>query len=145
MDEPGELFDAGHGGITPEAAPDSVSAGEARAAAGFRSGSGRISSRDVAADKPVDEFRYPRHDHTQLIGRISARTLSGIEARCYPKRYPYASFHKEIGKNQIVSNHYRMTTKHKLSSGRGEGYAEEFAFEYESVVWERYLRAFDMG
>ncbi len=38
-----------------------------------------------------------------------------------------------------------MTTKHKLRSGRGEGYAEEFAFEYESVVWERYLRAFELG
>ncbi len=52
---------------------------------------------------------------------------------------------RKSGKIKIVSSHYRMTTNHKLSSGRGEGYAEEFAFEYGSVVWERYLRAFDMG
>ncbi len=79
------------------------------------------------------------------LDNISAATLSAIGMGCYPKRYPFASFHKEIRKNQIVSSHYRMTTKHKLSSGRGEGYAEEFAFEYESVVWERYLRAFELG
>ena len=86
-------------------------------------------------------------DHEELLSRL------GVE--CEPRDDGVlCKFTEETARayqllhvflHELGHHRDRMTTNHKLSSGRGEGYAEEFAFEYGSVVWERYLRAFDMG
>lgn len=48
-------------------------------------------------------------------------------------------FLHELGHHQD-----RMTTKSKEDCGRGEGYANDWALNYEQTVWDRYLRAFNL-
>jgi len=39
----------------------------------------------------------------------------------------------------------RMSTKSRRDSGRGEPFAEEWAYRYERVLWDRYLETFGLS
>jgi hypothetical protein len=45
--------------------------------------------------------------------------------------------------HELGHHHDRMTTKRKMFTGRGEGYAEDWAIKYEQIVWDSYLKKFD--
>ena len=47
--------------------------------------------------------------------------------------------------HELGHHHDRMTTKSKDDCGRGEGYANDWALNYEPMVWDRYLRTFGLN
>lgn len=47
--------------------------------------------------------------------------------------------------HELGHHHDRMTTKCKVRAGRGESYAEEWAFKFEKRVWDSYLKKFDLA
>jgi hypothetical protein len=46
--------------------------------------------------------------------------------------------------HELGHHHDRMTTRSRLDTCRGEGYAEDYAWQLESLVWDRYLAAFGL-
>ena len=46
--------------------------------------------------------------------------------------------------HELGHHHDRMTTKRKMFTGRGERYAEDWAIKYEQIVWDSYLKKFDL-
>jgi hypothetical protein len=46
--------------------------------------------------------------------------------------------------HELGHHHDCMTTRSKADAARGEGYAEDYAYEHERTVWERYLAAFSL-
>jgi hypothetical protein len=46
--------------------------------------------------------------------------------------------------HELGHHHDRMTTRSRLDACRGEGYAEDYAREYEQLLWTRYLSAFSL-
>lgn len=44
--------------------------------------------------------------------------------------------------HELGHHHDRMSTKKKLYSSRGEGYAEWYAHHYEQQIWSAYLKSF---
>lgn len=46
--------------------------------------------------------------------------------------------------HELGHHHDRMTTKSKVRSSRGEGFAEKYARENERLIWDRYLRVFPL-
>jgi hypothetical protein len=46
--------------------------------------------------------------------------------------------------HELGHHHDRMTTRTRAKTCRGEGYAEDYAWEHEQVVWDRYLDAFGL-
>ncbi len=46
--------------------------------------------------------------------------------------------------HELGHHHDRITSRKKQTCGRGEPYAEAYARKYESVLWERYTRAFSV-
>jgi hypothetical protein len=47
--------------------------------------------------------------------------------------------------HELGHHHDRITTKRQERTGRGESYAEEWAFKYEKTVWDAYLKKFDLA
>jgi hypothetical protein len=47
--------------------------------------------------------------------------------------------------HELGHHHDRMTTKNQKYTGRGETYAEEWAIKYEQIVWDSYLKKFDLA
>ncbi len=46
--------------------------------------------------------------------------------------------------HELGHHHDRMTTKSKRDAGRAEGYAEQYALQYEKTIWSRYLEVFGL-
>jgi hypothetical protein len=46
--------------------------------------------------------------------------------------------------HELGHHHDRMTTRSRRVGCRGEGYAEGYAWEYERLVWDRYLATFGL-
>ena len=46
--------------------------------------------------------------------------------------------------HELGHHHDRMTTKSKDRASRGEPFAEAYALKHEAIIWERYLKAFDL-
>lgn len=46
--------------------------------------------------------------------------------------------------HELGHHHDRITTKSKLEASRGEPYAEAYARRYETVIWDHYLREFNL-
>lgn len=46
--------------------------------------------------------------------------------------------------HEFGHHHDRMTTKRQVRGSRGESYAEAYARQYEDLIWDRYLRVFDL-
>lgn len=46
--------------------------------------------------------------------------------------------------HELGHHHDRMTTKRQTRTGRGESYAEHWAFKHEKTVWDAYLKRFDL-
>jgi hypothetical protein len=46
--------------------------------------------------------------------------------------------------HELGHHHDRMTTRSRVDACRGEDYAEEYAWENERLVWDRYLAAFGL-
>jgi len=44
--------------------------------------------------------------------------------------------------HEFGHHHDLMTTRSRRQCARGETYAEEYAFRYEAIIWERYLNEF---
>lgn len=44
--------------------------------------------------------------------------------------------------HELGHHHDRMTTRAQKQAGRGESYAETYARQYESMIWENYLKVF---
>lgn len=46
--------------------------------------------------------------------------------------------------HELGHHHDRMTTRKRRSSSRGEGFAEEYARQYEAHIWSAYVRTFGL-
>lgn len=46
--------------------------------------------------------------------------------------------------HELGHHHDRMTTRSRKECARGEEYAEEYAFRYEAIIWDRYLNEFEL-
>src|SRR5262249_14461228 len=46
--------------------------------------------------------------------------------------------------HELGHHHDRMTTRTQRWSSRGERYAEEYALRYADLIWDRYLKVFDL-
>jgi hypothetical protein len=46
--------------------------------------------------------------------------------------------------HEIGHHHDLMTTRSRKECARGETYAEEYAYRYEALIWERYLSEFEL-
>jgi len=44
--------------------------------------------------------------------------------------------------HELGHHHDRMTTRAQKRTGRGEKYAEDYALQYEAVIWQQYQKAF---
>ncbi len=44
--------------------------------------------------------------------------------------------------HELGHHHDRMTSRSQKRTGRGEPYAEAYAFEHETIIWERFWKAF---
>jgi hypothetical protein len=44
--------------------------------------------------------------------------------------------------HELGHHHDRMTTRRRVRTGRGEGYAERYALDYSERIWERYFKTF---
>jgi hypothetical protein len=46
--------------------------------------------------------------------------------------------------HELGHHHDRMTTRSQAHCCRGEDYAEQYARRYQALIWDRYLRTFDL-
>ena len=46
--------------------------------------------------------------------------------------------------HELGHHHDRMSTKSKCASARGESFAEHYALEFEQVIWQEYLKKFEL-
>jgi hypothetical protein len=46
--------------------------------------------------------------------------------------------------HELGHHHDRMSTKSKIRTSRGEGYAESYAKKYAELIWERYIEVFGL-
>jgi len=46
--------------------------------------------------------------------------------------------------HELGHHHDRMTTRSQRSASRGEGFAENYARQYEARIWDEYLRRFGL-
>ena len=86
-------------------------------------------------------------DHAAIFSRL------GVESKRHGGDYlchfteatakAYQLLH--IFLHELGHHHDRMTTKNQEYSGRGETYAEEWAIKYEQIVWDSYLKEFDLS
>ncbi len=112
-----------------------------------RSGVITISSwnRDLWEDVKVGFFE----EHQAIYERIGLDYEPDDWSK--PQRYTLKWTEAQIRAYQLVHillhelghHHDRMTTRSRLRSARGEGYAEEYAIKYLDLIWQRYLKAFD--
>ena len=46
--------------------------------------------------------------------------------------------------HELGHHHDRMTTRSQKRTGRGETYAEEYAYKYEGLIWQQYVKTFPL-
>lgn len=84
--------------------------------------------------------------HRELLERLNVPCVGDGEwVEC---RYTEASARAyqllHVFLHELGHHHDRMTTKSQAESARGEGYAEQYAFRYERVIWDRYMEVFGL-
>lgn len=87
------------------------------------------------------------HAHEEVFSRLGVESeprgsfhicrFTEMKARAYQLLHIFL--------HELGHHHDRMTTKRQMFTGRGEGYAENWALKHEKMVWDSYLRKFDLG
>lgn len=86
-------------------------------------------------------------DHAEIFSRLSVESKrQGGGYLCHFTQATAKAFQLlHIFLHELGHHHDRMTTKNQKYSGRGETYAEEWAIKYEQIVWDSYLKKFDLS
>jgi hypothetical protein len=85
-------------------------------------------------------------DHKELLDRLGVRAVE--EADGYLCQYTLSQARAfqllHILLHELGHHHDRIITPKDKRPNRGESYAEEYAFEYEAIIWDRYIEAFGL-
>jgi hypothetical protein len=86
-------------------------------------------------------------DHCLFLDRICVpieRTAEGDILCRYTEATARAYQLLHVLLHEFGHHHDLMTTRSRKGCARGEGYAEEYAYRYEAIIWERYLNEFGL-
>jgi hypothetical protein len=86
-------------------------------------------------------------DHCLFLERIGVPVERDADSEvvCHfsePTARAYQLLHVLL--HELGHHHDLMTTQSRNDCGRGEPYAEKYAYRHEALVWERYLNDFGL-
>lgn len=87
-------------------------------------------------------------EHRRILGRLGVPTRKfrgndGTYVECrYTEVTAKAFLLLHVLPHELGHHHDRMTTRSKIDSARGEGYAEAYALRYFDVIFDRYCGTF---
>jgi hypothetical protein len=85
-------------------------------------------------------------EHAELYAKLGvsiSRKAAGLVLQfTEPQARAFQLVHVLL--HELGHHHDRMTTRSKRTAARGERFAEQYARQYESLIWDRYLDAFDV-
>ena len=97
-------------------------------------------------DKTVSLNREYFDDHRELFERLNVKyEIKAKSVVCdFTEEQIIAYQLLHIFLHELGHHHDRLTTKNKTHMGRGEPFAESYAFKYEKVIWNRFFEEFKM-
>ena len=85
-------------------------------------------------------------DHGALLDRLGIeREQRGAWVLCKYEEPNIRAFQLlHVLLHELGHHHDRMTTKSAAVAARGEPYADNYAFKYEKIIWQRYVDLFGL-
>ena len=85
--------------------------------------------------------------HRALFERLGVPCFPTSDG-CYLCRFTEATVRAyqllHVLLHELGHHHDRMTTRAQKDTCRGENYAEQYAWMYEALIWDRYLQTFEL-
>ena len=95
---------------------------------------------------PFEE--YVESLRNQSLPAIGSEAFGWSEEPCFLCKFTEAQVRGfqllDVLLHELGHHHDRMTTRSQRGAERGEAYAEAYAVQYESLIWDQYLRKFPL-
>lgn len=86
------------------------------------------------------------NEHKDILDRLGVRyEKSGRDMACYFTENQIKAFQLlHVFLHEIGHHHDRIHTKSQLECSNGEPYAENYALEYEDIIWNKFFETFQL-